>query len=121
MGPGKPRLSSQIHHHLPLRHWGWEDASLRTRRPSPRGCWVLRQGQRSQGTHTGIEVGADFAQADGSVAANGALFILGLQPREMLHQLHIEVGLVQLWGQKQHGLQGGGMWKLWATASKGHM
>lgn len=59
------------------------------------------------GTHTGTEVGADFAQADGGVAADGALLIPGLQPRKVFHQLHVEVGLVQLWGQEQHGLQGG--------------
>lgn len=59
-----------------------------------------------QGTHTGAEVGADFPQADGGVAADGALLVLGLQPSEVLHQLHVEVGLVQLRGQEQHGLQG---------------
>ena len=51
----------------------------------------------------GIEVGADFAQADG-VAADGALFVFGLQLQKELHQLHSEVVLVQLWGQEQHGL-----------------
>ena len=62
---------------------------------------------RVRGTHTGTEVGADLAQTHGGVAADGALLVLGLQPRKVLHQLHVEVGLVQFWGQKQHGLQGG--------------
>lgn len=73
----------------------------------------------AQGTHAGAEVGADFAQADSCVAADGALVILGLQPREVLHELHVEVGLIQLRGQEQHGLQGWGQRKLWARAGKG--
>lgn len=42
----------------------------------------------------GTEVEADFAQANGGIAPNGALFVLGLQLREELHQLHGEVGLI---------------------------
>lgn len=57
-----------------------------------------------QDTHSGTEVGADFAQADRGVAADGTLVILSLQSCKVLHQLHIEVGLIQLWGQEQHGL-----------------
>jgi hypothetical protein len=36
------------------------------------------------------------------------LLILGLQPCKVLHQLHIEVGLIELWGQQQHRLWGAG-------------
>ena len=42
----------------------------------------------------GTEVRADFAQANGGIAPNGALFVLGLQLCEELHQLHGEVGLI---------------------------
>lgn len=73
---------------------------------------------RVRGTHSGTEVGANLAQAHGGVAADGTLLVLGLQPREVLHQLHVEVGLVQLWGQKQHGLQGGRQRKVWAGAGR---
>lgn len=99
----------------------WEDDRPHTRRPGSGGpgcgpVTVTELPALVQGTHAGTEVGADFAQADGGVAADGALLILSLQPREVLHQLHVEVGLVQLRGQEQHGLQGGRRRKVWAGA-----
>lgn len=99
----------------------WEDDRPHTRRPGSGGpgcgpVTVTELPALVQGTHAGTEVGANFAQADGGVAADGALLILSLQPREVLHQLHVEVGLVQLRGQEQHGLQGGRRRKVWAGA-----
>ena len=121
-------LSPQTHHLLAVRPGAshsspqtlelgqpepslWENGSSHTGRPGPGGpgCGPMMTTDLPapvKDTHAGTEVGADLAQADGGVAADGALLVLGLQPREVLHQLHIEVGLIQLRGQEQHGLRG---------------
>lgn len=74
-----------------------------------------------QDTHTGTEIGADFSQTDGGVATDGALFVLGLQPSEVLHKLHVKVGLIQLRGQEQHGLQGRDSGNCGPGKAKDHM
>lgn len=56
------------------------------------------------GLYPGIEVGGDLAQADGSVAPDWALFVFGLQPGKVTHQLLVQVGLIQLGSQQQHRL-----------------
>lgn len=53
-----------------------------------------------------VEVGGDLAQADGGVTPDRALFVSGLQPGEVTHQLLVQVGLVQLGSKKQHRLEG---------------
>lgn len=52
-----------------------------------------------------VEVGGDLAQADGGVAPDRTLFISGLQPGEVTHQLLVQVGLVQLGSKQQHRLE----------------
>lgn len=53
----------------------------------------------------GAEVGADLAEADGGVGADALLGLCGaLEAGEVLHELHVEVGLAQLGGQVDHGL-----------------
>ncbi|KAF3838525.1 hypothetical protein F7725_010293, partial [Dissostichus mawsoni] len=43
--------------------------------------------------------------ADGGVAPDRALFISGLQPGKVTHQLLVQVGLIQLGSQQQHRLR----------------
>lgn len=52
-----------------------------------------------------IEVGGNLAQADGGVAPDWTLFVSGLQTGEVTHQLLVQVCLVQLGSQQQHGLE----------------
>lgn len=54
--------------------------------------------------YPGVEVGGNLAQADGGVAPNWTLFVSGLQPGKVTHQLLVQVGLIQLWSQQQHRL-----------------
>lgn len=64
--------------------------------------------------YPGVEVGGDFAQAHGGVAADRALLVSGLQSGEVTHELLVQVGLVQFGRQQQHRLQppGRGTWKI---------
>lgn len=55
--------------------------------------------------YPGIEVGSNLAQADGGVAPDWTLFISGLQAGKVTHQLLVQVGLIQLGSQQQHGLE----------------
>lgn len=55
--------------------------------------------------YPGVEVGGDLAQADGGVAADWTLFISGLQPGKVPHQLLVQVGLIQFGSQQQHRLE----------------
>ncbi len=55
--------------------------------------------------YPGVEVGGDLAQADGGVAPDWALFVSGLQPGKVTHQFLVQVGLIQLGSQQQHGLE----------------
>lgn len=60
-----------------------------------------------------VEVGGNLAQADGGVAPDRALFVSGLQPGKVTHQLLVQVGLVQLGSQQQHRLEGRNGEELW--------
>lgn len=46
-----------------------------------------------------IEVGGYLSQADSGVAPDRALFVSGLQPGKVTHQLLVQVGLIQLGSQ----------------------
>lgn len=55
--------------------------------------------------YPGIEVGSDLAQAYSGVAPDRALFVSGLQPGKVAHELLVQVGLVQFGSQQQHRLE----------------
>lgn len=55
--------------------------------------------------YPGVEVGCDLAQTDCGVASDRALFVSGLQPGKVTHQLLVQVGLIQLGSEQQHRLE----------------
>ena len=46
----------------------------------------------------------DFSEANCRVGSDWSLVVTCLQPGEVLHQLRVQVGIVELGGEKQHSL-----------------
>ena len=60
---------------------------------------------RVGGLYPGVEVGGDLAQADSGVTPDWALFISGLKPGKVTHELLVQVGFIQFGSQQQHRLE----------------